>query len=56
MVKNDDSNMPPEQRIPPMTVVWRNPILSTSTPDTMERKNVAPIVSEPTRAGMEKKL
>lgn len=49
-MKKEDKNMPPEHNIPPIMVVCLNPILSTKTPETIERKNVAPMVRDPTRA------
>jgi hypothetical protein len=36
--------------MPPISVVRRRPSLSTKIPDTGEKKNVAPMVREPTRA------
>lgn len=36
--------------MPPMKVVRRRPILSVRMPEMGDRKNVVPIVSEPTRA------
>ena len=41
---------PPDDNRPPIKVVRRNPILSVKHPATGERRNVVPIVSEPTRA------
>lgn len=42
--------MPLTVRIPPINVVRRRPILSVRIPETGDRKNVVPIVNEPTRA------
>lgn len=42
--------MPLTVRMPPMKVVRRSPILSVRMPETGDRKNVVPMVSEPTRA------
>lgn len=47
----DDNIRPLTVNIPPMNVVKRRPILSVKMPDTGDRKNVVPIVNEPTRAG-----
>jgi hypothetical protein len=46
----DDKNIPIVQNIPPTSVVIRNPNLSTKMPLNGEKKNVAPIVNDPTRA------
>lgn len=42
--------MPPVVNIPPINVVILKPILSVRIPDTGDRKNVVPMVSEPTKA------
>lgn len=47
-----DRNIPPAVNMPPSNVVIRKPILSVSIPDTGDRKNVVPIVNEPTNAEM----
>lgn len=49
-VTNDDANIPPEAIRPPMNVVNLIPILSVKIPATGDRKNVVPIVSDPTSA------
>lgn len=38
----------------PINVVNRNPILSVKTPETGDKKNVVPMVSDPTKAVIEK--
>jgi hypothetical protein len=46
--------MPAVVKMPPTSVVVRKPSLSTKMPDTGEKKNVAPIVSDPTSANERK--
>lgn len=46
----DERYMPPAANIPPINVVHRKPILSVSIPDTVDNRNVVPIVREPTNA------
>lgn len=45
-----ESNMPQVTRRPPTNVVKRNPIRSVRMPEIGDKKNVVPMVSEPTRA------
>lgn len=42
--------MPPDVRIPPISVVKRSPILSVKMPEIGDKKNVVPMVKEPTNA------
>lgn len=55
-MKNEESSRPPEDNKPPIRVVRRKPILSVKQPATGERRNVVPIVKEPTSAVNGKKL
>lgn len=50
VAQNDEKNIPPAHKIPPKTVVFRIPILSTNIPEIGDKKNVDPIVKLPTRA------
>lgn len=43
-------NIPPADSSPPNKVVRRNPILSVRTPAIGDRRNVVPIVRDPTKA------
>ena len=52
----DERNIPPAANIPPMNVVNRNPILSVKIPEMGERRNVVPIVNDPTKAEEMKKM
>lgn len=55
-VKNDESSRPPEDNKPPINVVSRKPILSVKQPATGDRRNVVPIVREPTSAANTKTM
>lgn len=46
----EERNIPPDAIAPPTKVVIWMPNLSVSIPATGDRKNVVPIVSEPTKA------
>ena len=48
--KKDDKNIPAAAKPPPIKVVNRMPILLVSRPATGDKKNVIPIVREPTNA------
>lgn len=48
--------MPPVAKMPPMNVVVRRPILSVRMPDTGDRKNVVPMVRDPTKAETRRKI
>lgn len=50
----DDRIMPLDARAPPRKVVIWMPILSVRMPEIGDRKNVVPIVSDPTKAETEK--
>lgn len=52
----DERNIPPAANIPPMNVVNRSPILSVKIPEMGERRNVVPIVNDPTKAEEKKKM
>lgn len=53
--KMADKNIPVAAKKPPNNVVFRSPMLSVRIPDTGDKRNVVPIVKDPTNAKIETK-
>lgn len=56
LVKNEEAKIPPAARRPPINVVCLIPILSVRIPAIGDKKNVVPMVRDPTRAEKSHKI